>query len=136
VRLRPYGHGAKAIDVLSGGRYQQMAMLDLRLQLVHFSGPGRNEALISCAGNRRRKVSQVAGDFGHDQELLSALESLGLEEEALRRDKITGDTSTIEDDAAQRRLYARAFEEWAAGNIDGTAQDVFHAVTSILAGDG
>jgi hypothetical protein len=93
-------------------------------------------ALTSCAGNRRRKVSQVAGDFGHDQELLSALESLGLEEEALRRDKITGDTSTIEDDAAQRRLYARAFEEWAAGKIDGTAQDVFHAVTSILAGDG
>jgi hypothetical protein len=81
-------------------------------------------------------VSQLTRDFDHDQELLSALESLGLEAGALRRDKITGDTSTIEDDAAQRRLYARAFEEWAVGNIDGTAQDVFHAVTSILAGDG
>jgi hypothetical protein len=45
------------------------------------------------------------------------------------------EVTVANDDQAKKDFYARAFQEWAEGNIDGTAQEIFDAVTAILEGD-
>ena len=38
----------------------------------------------------------------------------------------------LRDEEAHKAFYARAFKEWAAGNIKGEAQDIFDAVTAAI----
>ena len=47
-------------------------------------------------------------------------------------DDNTDEVSSAEDEQANKEFYARAFKEWAAGNIDGDAQDIFDAVTAAI----
>jgi len=42
--------------------------------------------------------------------------------------------SSAADEQANKEFYARAFKEWAAGNIDGDAQEIFDAVTAAIEG--
>jgi hypothetical protein len=64
--------------------------------------------------------------------MLAAIEALGVEEKALILDDDTDEVSSSEDEQANKEFYARAFKEWAAGNIDGDAQDIFEAVTAAI----
>jgi hypothetical protein len=64
--------------------------------------------------------------------MLAAIEALGIEEKALILDHDTDEVSSAEDEQANKEFYARAFKEWAAGNIDGDAQEIFDAVTAAI----
>ena len=43
---------------------------------------------------------------------------------------LTDEVSASSDEAAIKRLFARAFREWAEGNVEGTAQEIFDAVVT------
>src|SRR6266849_8171721 len=49
---------------------------------------------------------------------------------ALVHDEDTDEVSSAEDEQANRNFYARAFSEWAKGNLAGDAQAIFDAVTA------
>jgi hypothetical protein len=69
-----------------------------------------------------------------EEERLAALEEIGIEEKALVYDE-AGDKLLVSDDAAAiKDFYARAFQEWSLGNVEGTAEEIFDAV-SLLVGD-
>jgi hypothetical protein len=70
-----------------------------------------------------------------EEERLAGLEEMGIEEKALIYDE-AGDKIIVSDDltAIKEDFYARAFQEWALGNVEGTAAEIFDAVT-LLVGD-
>jgi hypothetical protein len=69
---------------------------------------------------------------GAYEERLAALEEFGIEEKALVYDKATDTIAVSKDDAAAKDFYARAFQEWSLGNVEGTAEEIFDAVTMLL----
>jgi hypothetical protein len=42
------------------------------------------------------------------------------------------EVTVADDDQAKKNFYARAFQEWAEGNVEGTAQEIFDGVTMLL----
>jgi hypothetical protein len=62
----------------------------------------------------------------------AVLEELGIEEKALVYDEAVDKISVSKDDAAAKDFYARAFQEWSLGNVEGTAEEIFDAVTMLL----
>jgi hypothetical protein len=60
------------------------------------------------------------------------LENLGLEERALRYNRAADTVTVVGDEQAAKNFYARAFDEWAGGNIVGTAREIFDSVTAII----
>jgi hypothetical protein len=77
-------------------------------------------------------MSQVKRDLEEHEDRLAIIERLGIEEGALVLDEDTDEVSLADDEQANKDLYARAFKEWAAGNISGDAEDIFDAVTSAI----
>ena len=77
-------------------------------------------------------MSQLKRDLEEHEELLLAIEALGIREKALVHDEATDEVSSAEDEQANKDFYARAFNEWAKGNIAGDAQDIFDAVTAAI----
>jgi hypothetical protein len=53
----------------------------------------------------------------------------------LEHDESTDEVSASTDEAAVRRFFARAFQEWANGNVEGTAEEIFDAVVTLLDSD-
>ena len=76
-------------------------------------------------------MSPVEQDDAYEDRLV-ILEELGIEENALEHDEFTDEVSASSDEAAVRRFFARAFHEWAEGNVQGTAQEIFEGVITLL----
>jgi hypothetical protein len=70
-----------------------------------------------------------------EEERLAALEEMGIEEKALIYDEAGDKLSVSTDETAIKDFYARAFQEWALGNVEGTAEEIFEAVTVLLEDD-
>jgi hypothetical protein len=68
-------------------------------------------------------------------ERMAILEDLGVQEKALIQDDGLDEVTIADDDQAKKNFYARAFQEWAEGNVEGTAQEIFDAVTILLEGE-
>jgi len=68
-------------------------------------------------------------------ERLAILEDLGVQEKALIQDDGLDEVTVADDDQAKKNFYARAFQEWAEGNVEGTAEQIFDAVTMLLDGE-
>jgi hypothetical protein len=65
-------------------------------------------------------------------ERMAILEDLGVQEKALVEDDGLDEVTVADDDQAKKNFYARAFQEWAEGNVEGTAQEIFDGVTMLL----
>jgi hypothetical protein len=65
-------------------------------------------------------------------ERMAILEDLGVQEKALVEDDDLDEVTVADDDQAKKNFYARAFQEWAEGNVEGTAQEIFYGVTMLL----
>lgn len=76
-------------------------------------------------------MGAIEQDDDYEDRLLQ-LEDLGIEENALEHDEFTDEVSASSDEAAVRRFFARAFHEWAEGNVRGTAQEIFDGVVTLL----
>jgi hypothetical protein len=77
-------------------------------------------------------MSQVKRDLEEHEDLLSAIDGIGIEEKALVLDEASDEVSSAEDEQASKDFYARAFKEWADGNLKGDAKDIFDAVTAAI----
>jgi len=80
-------------------------------------------------------MPQVKGDDEAYEDRLVILEELGIAGNALEHDESTDEVSASSDETAIKRFFARAFQEWAEGNVDGTAQEIFDAVVTLLDSD-
>ncbi|GAC1423495.1 MAG: hypothetical protein NVSMB6_24740 [Burkholderiaceae bacterium] len=69
------------------------------------------------------------------EDRLVILEDLGIEENALEHDEFTDEVSASSNEAAVKRFFARAFHEWAEGNVQGTAQEIFEGIITLLNSD-
>ncbi|HEY8670414.1 MAG TPA: hypothetical protein VIL63_06225 [Terriglobales bacterium] len=69
------------------------------------------------------------------EDRLVILEELGIEENALEHDEFTDEVSASSDEVAVKRFFARAFQEWAEGNVQGTAQEIFDGIITLLDSD-
>ena len=76
-------------------------------------------------------MSSFVQDDAYEDRLV-ILEELGIEENALEHDEFTDEVSASSDEAAVKRFFARAFQEWADGNVQGTAQEIFEGVITLL----
>jgi hypothetical protein len=45
------------------------------------------------------------------------------------------EVTVADDDQAKKNFYARAFQEWAEGNVEGTAEEIFDGVTMLIEAD-
>ena len=70
-----------------------------------------------------------------EQERLAVLEEIGIEEKALVYDEDDDKLLVSDDAAAIKDFYARAFQEWSLGNVEGTDQKIFDAVSFLIGGD-
>ena len=68
-------------------------------------------------------------------ERMAILEDLGVQEKALVQDDGLDEVTVADDDQARRNFYARAFQEWAEGNVEGTAQEIFDGVSMLVEGE-
>jgi hypothetical protein len=68
-------------------------------------------------------------------ERMAVLEDLGVQEKALVQDDGLDEVTVADDDQAKKNFYARAFQEWAEGNVEGTAQEIFDGVTMLIEAD-
>jgi hypothetical protein len=75
-------------------------------------------------------MSQVKRDLEEHEDLLVAIDMLGIEEKALILDEESDEVSSADDEQANKAFYARAFKEWADGNLTGDAEAIFDAVTA------
>ena len=79
-------------------------------------------------------MTQVKDDDEAYEDRLVLLEEFGIEENALEHDESTDEVGPSSDETAVKRFFARAFREWAEGNVKGTAQEIFDAVVNLLEG--
>ncbi len=61
-----------------------------------------------------------------------AIKAIALEVHALVHDEASGELSYAGDPEADKQVYALAFQNWAAGRIDGSPQVIFATVREIL----
>jgi hypothetical protein len=79
-------------------------------------------------------MSPVEQDDAYEDRL-AILEQLGIEENALEHDEFTDEVSASSDEGAVKRFFARAFQEWAEGKVQGSAQEIFEGVITLLDSD-
>ncbi len=66
------------------------------------------------------------------QDPWDAIKAIALEVRTLVHDEASGELVYSDDPEADKRLYARTFEDWAAGKIDGSAQVIIATIREIL----
>jgi len=76
-------------------------------------------------------MSPVTRSEGY-AERMAILEDLGVQEKALVQDDGLDEVTVADDDHAKKNFYARAFQEWSEGNVEGTAQEIFDGVTMLI----
>src|SRR3984885_7455638 len=73
---------------------------------------------VLCVGAGSAAMSPVKKDDA-EEERLAALEEMGIEEKALVYNEAGDELLVSADGAAIKDFYARAFQEWALGNVEG-----------------
>jgi hypothetical protein len=61
-----------------------------------------------------------------------AVRIIATEERAVVRDEASGEFWSNEDPDADKRVYGIAFQDWAAGKIDGAAVELFETIKEVL----
>ena len=63
---------------------------------------------------------------------VAVITAIGLDVAALILDEGVHEVTYRDDPEADKLLYARAFQAWADGKIEGSAEDVFETVQEVL----
>lgn len=67
-----------------------------------------------------------------EQERLTMVTAIGVDAKALVLDEATREVTWVDNPAAEKLFYAKAFQAWADNKIQGTAEQVFEAVEEAL----
>ena len=70
--------------------------------------------------------------FDEHDKRLDVVTTIGIEVKALVVDKEADEVTPTGNSGADRLLYARAFQAWADGQIDGEAEDIFETIQEAL----
>jgi hypothetical protein len=71
-------------------------------------------------------------DFDQYEDRLMAITKMAIEVKVLILDESTDEVSSAEDPAAERLVYASAFQTGADGKIEGSAEEIFEAIEEAL----
>jgi hypothetical protein len=63
---------------------------------------------------------------------VAAITAIAIEAKALSLDKGADETTPTDDPNAEKVVYAKAFQAWADGRMEGTAEDIFETVQEVL----
>jgi hypothetical protein len=63
---------------------------------------------------------------------LTVITTIGLEVNALVFDESSDEIACTNDARAEKLLYAKAFQAWSDGKIEGSAEDIFETVQEVL----
>jgi hypothetical protein len=74
----------------------------------------------------------VKRELADYEDRVAAIESIGLEIQAIVYDEETDEIRSAEDAEADKQVYATVFQAWAEGKITGTADEVFDAIQAVL----
>jgi hypothetical protein len=66
------------------------------------------------------------------EDRLAVIEAIGIDKKALVYDEGNEETSSAEDDDANKQALASVFQAWADGKISGTPDEVFEAAKTVL----
>jgi hypothetical protein len=77
-------------------------------------------------------MSTAKNVFNEHEKRLDVVTTIGIEVKALVVDEDANEITPTGDSGADRLLYARAFQAWADGKIDGEAEDIFETVQEAL----
>jgi hypothetical protein len=80
----------------------------------------------TCAMSNARTI------INEHESRLTAITTIGLEVKALVFDEGADEIVYTNDARAEKLLYARAFQAWADGKIEGSADDIFETVQEVL----
>ncbi len=67
----------------------------------------------------------------HEQRLMT-ITTIGIETKALIFDERTHEVRSSDDPITEKLFYARAFQAWADGKVEGTADEIFDAIQEAL----
>jgi hypothetical protein len=77
-------------------------------------------------------VSATKTVLEEHEDRVTAITAIAIEARALVFGESRDETSPTNDGNAERAVYARAFQAWADGKIEGTAEDIFETVQEVL----
>jgi hypothetical protein len=63
---------------------------------------------------------------------VAAITAIAIEAKALSLDKGADEITPTNDPNAEKVVYAKAFQAWADGRMEGTAEDIFETVQEVL----
>jgi hypothetical protein len=63
---------------------------------------------------------------------VAAITAIAVEAKALMLDQNADEMTSTDDPKAEKAVYAKAFQAWADGMIEGTAEDIFETVQEVL----
>ena len=70
--------------------------------------------------------------FEEHENRVAVITAIGIEVKALVFDQSADEITSAEDPGADRLVYAGAFDAWAHGKIEGSAEDIFESVQEVL----
>ena len=77
-------------------------------------------------------MSMAKNIFEEHENRLAVITAIGIEVKALVFDKSADEITSADDPDADRLVYAGAFQAWAHGKIEGSAEDIFESVQEVL----
>ncbi|MDN3273570.1 hypothetical protein QWJ07_04885 [Frankia sp. RB7] len=63
---------------------------------------------------------------------ISVIRAIAIDAKAVARSEDNEETIPTNDENAEKAVYAKAFQAWAEGKVEGTAEDIFESVQEIL----
>jgi len=63
---------------------------------------------------------------------VAAITAMAVEAKAFALDESADESNLTDDPNAEKVVYAKAFQAWADGRIEGTAEDIFETVQEVL----
>jgi hypothetical protein len=63
---------------------------------------------------------------------VATITTIAIEAKAVTRSESDAEINPTNDQDAEKIVYARAFQAWAEGRIDGNAEDIFETVQEVL----
>ncbi len=66
------------------------------------------------------------------EDRVAAITAMAIEAKALILDASGHEPNSTDDPNAERVVYAKAFQAWSDGRIEGTAEDIFETVQEVL----
>jgi len=77
-------------------------------------------------------MSAIRNVLDEHERRVEAITAMAIEVRALVLSESAGETTSTINPSAEKLVYAKAFQAWADGAIEGTAEDIFETVEEVL----